>query len=87
MPVELYKEFLQYITNEIDRENKIITDLLALVKMDKSADSLNIAALNINELLELILKRLRPIAEQKHVELVLESFRPVKLTLAISNLV
>ena len=50
--------------------------------------------LNINELLELILKRLRPIAEQKHVELVLESFRPVtaevdevKLTLAISNLV
>ena len=94
VPVELYKEFMQDITNEIDRENKIITDLLALVKMDKSADSLNIAALNINELLELILKRLRPIAEQKHVELVLESFRPVtaevdevKLTLAISNLV
>ena len=94
VPVELYKEFIQDITNEIDRENKIITDLLALVKMDKSADGLNIAALNINELLELILKRLRPIAEQKHVELVLESFRPVtaevdevKLTLAISNLV
>ena len=94
VPVELYKEFMQDITNEIDRENKIITDLLALVKMDKSADGLNIAALNINELLELILKRLRPIAEQKHVELVLESFRPVtaevdevKLTLAISNLV
>ena len=94
VPVELYKEFMQDIPNEIDRENKIITDLLALVKMDKSADGLNIAALNINELLELILKRLRPIAEQKHVELVLESFRPVtaevdevKLTLAISNLV
>ena len=94
VPVELYKEFMQDITNEIDRENKIITDLLSLVKMDKAADSLNIAALNINELLELILKRLRPIAELKHVELVLESFRPVtaevdevKLTLAISNLV
>lgn len=51
VPVELYKEFMQDITNEIDRENKIITDLLSLVKMDKSADSLNIAALNINELL------------------------------------
>ncbi len=93
-PIELYKEFMQDITNEIDRENKIITDLLSLVKMDKSADSLNIASLNINELLELILKRLRPIAEKQHVELVLESFRPVtaevdevKLTLAISNLV
>ena len=93
-PLELYKEFMQDIRNEIDRENKIITDLLSLVKMDKSADSLNIASLNINDLLELILKRLRPIAEKKHVELVMESFRPVtaevdevKLTLAISNLV
>ena len=35
VPVELYKEFMQDITNEIDRENKIITDLLSLVKMDK----------------------------------------------------
>ncbi len=93
-PLELYKEFMQDITTEIDRENKIITDLLSLVKMDKAADSLNIAVLNINELLELILKRLRPIAQKQHVELVLESFRPVtaevdevKLTLAISNLV
>ena len=36
-PVELYKEFMEDITNEIERENKIITDLLSLVKMDKSA--------------------------------------------------
>lgn len=93
-PLELYKEFMQDITTEIDRENKIITDLLSLVKMDKSVEGLNIASLNINDLLELILKRLRPIAEKQHVELVLESFRPVtaevdevKLTLAISNLV
>lgn len=93
-PLELYKEFMQDITTEIDRENKIITDLLSLVKMDKSVDGLNIASLNINDLLELILKRLRPIAEKQQVELVLESFRPVtaevdevKLTLAISNLV
>ena len=76
------------------RSNKIITDLLSLVKMDKAADGLNIAPLNINDLLELILKRLRPIAKVQNVELVLESFRPVsaevdevKLTLAISNLV
>ena len=31
----------------------------------------------MNELLEQILKRLRPIAEKQHVDLVLESFRPV----------
>ena len=94
VPVELYKEFMQDITEEIDRENQIITDLLSLVKMDKKAADLNITTMNINDLLELILKRLRPIAAEKKVELILDSFRPVnaevdetKLTLAISNLV
>ena len=32
VPEELYQEFLQDITAEIDRENRIITDLLSLVK-------------------------------------------------------
>ncbi len=31
-PVELYKEFMEDITNEIERENKIITDLLSFSK-------------------------------------------------------
>ncbi len=94
IPVELYKEFMQDITVEIDRENKIITDLLALVKMDRKASDLNIQKVSINELLENILKRLKPIADKKKVELVLESYRPVvaeidevKLSLAFSNLV
>lgn len=93
-PIELYQEFMEDITNEIERETKIINDLLSLVKMDKSAADLNITTVNINELLEQILKRLQPIADKQKVELVLESFRPVsaevdevKLTLAISNLV
>lgn len=94
-PVELYKEFMEDITNEIERENKIITDLLSLVKMDKSAADLNISSININEMLELILKRLRPIAEKQNIELVLETFRPVTAeidedktaALAITNLV
>lgn len=94
VPIELYQEFMQDIADEIDRENKIITDLLTLVKLDKKAENLNIDTVNINELLELILKRLKPIAARRNIELVLESFRPVngeidetKLTLAISNLV
>lgn len=94
VPAELYREFMTDIAAEIDRENKIINDLLSLVKMDRSAGVLNIESLNINELLELILKRLRPIAEKQKVELVLESFRPVtaevdevKLTLAVTNLI
>ena len=94
VPVELYQEFMQDIAVEIDRENQIITDLLSLVKMDKKASELNIEKVNINELMENILKRLKPIADKKKVELVLESYRPivaeideVKLSLALTNLV
>lgn len=93
-PAELYREFMEDIVSEIDRENRIITDLLALVKMDKKVQDLNIAAVSINDMVELILKRLRPIARKKDVEVVFESMRPVvaevdevKMTLIMSNLV
>ena len=94
VPVEMYQEFMQDIAKEIDRENQIITDLLSLVKMDRSGQTMNIRTMNINDLLELILKRLKPIAEKKNVEMVMETFRPVnaeidetKFTLVVSNLV
>lgn len=77
MPEELYQEFLQDICKEIDRENDIITDLLELVKLEKQDIEINISSVNINEILEAVLKRLKPIAEAKNIELVFESFRPV----------
>ncbi|MFW5647405.1 MAG: sensor histidine kinase, partial [Acetivibrio ethanolgignens] len=91
---ELYREFMVDIAEEIERENKIINDLLSLVKMDRKAGELNISAININDLLEQILKRLQPIANKRNIELIFESFRPVtaevdevKLSLAITNLI
>ena len=94
VPAELYREFMEDMASEIDRENQIITDLLALVKMDKKAQALNIAALDINHLTELILKCLRPLARKKDVEVVFESMRPVvaevdevKLSIVMTNLV
>ena len=95
VPVELYREFMADISDEVDRENQIISDLLTLVKMDKSAQSqMNIMQVNINEELELILKRLRPIAKRSNVELIFESIREVtadvdrvKFSLAVTNLV
>lgn len=94
VPVELYKEFMGDLSEEIERENKIINDLLALVKMDRTAEVMNIANEDINELVEKILKRLRPIASARNVEVMFESYRPVtaevdetKLSLAITNLV
>ena len=93
-PVEIYREFMGDLSEEIERENKIINDLLSLVKMDKTANTMNIKTENINTLVEQILKRMRPIAAEQNVEVIFESFRPVtaevdetKLSLAITNLV
>ncbi len=93
-PVEFYREFMEDIVSEIDRENQIITDLLSLVKMDKKVQDMNISSVSINDLTELILKRLRPIARKKDVEITFESNRnvvaevdEVKMSLIISNLV
>ncbi len=93
-PVELYQDFMNDMSEEIDRETKIINDLLSLVKLDKSGVVMNIAHINMNDLLERLMKRLSPIAEKQQVELVLESYKPVyadvdetKLSLAISNLI
>jgi signal transduction histidine kinase len=94
VPIELYKEFMQDITKEIDRESKIIEDLLSIVRMDKAVSTLNITSVNVNELLEMVLTRLKPIAEKKNIEILFESFRPVvaeidevKFSQVISNLV
>ena len=93
-PVELYQEFMTDISDEIDRESKIIDDLLSMVKMGKAAAELNVTQVDINALVQQILKRLRPIAQKRNVELVFESIRDVvadvdetKLSLAINNLV
>ncbi len=94
VPVELYREFMDDIATEIDRENNIINDLLALIKMDRAASELNISQVDINMLVEMIMRRLRPIAEKRDIELVFESIRPVvaeidevKITLVMTNLI
>ena len=94
VPNEMYEDFMIDISHEIDRENKIITDLLELVKMDRKSTIIHIEDTNINDLINLILKRLRPIAEKQQIDISLESYKPIiaqvdrtKLTLAISNLI
>ncbi len=94
IPVETYREFMTDMSSEIDREDRIINDLLSLVRMDKSTGQLNISQVDMNVLVELVLKRLSPIARKRDVELVYESIRPVtasvdevKMTQIITNLV
>lgn len=94
VPEEIYKEFLQDINGEIDRQNSIITDLLTLVRLDESEKSMNVNKHSLNDMAEDILKRLRPLAAKKNVELVLDNVREVmlecdemKLTMALSNII
>ena len=75
-------------------DHVIISDLLSLVKLDKKAAQLQITTVSINELLEIIMKRLKPLALQRNIELIFESFRPVtaeidevKLSLGLTNLI
>lgn len=93
-PIEMYKDFMNDISQEIDREAKIIDDLLRLVRMDRAAFVLNRKSTDMHEMLEQILKRLRPLARVNNIELILETVRnvtadvdEVKFSLAIMNLV
>lgn len=94
MPEELYREFLVDITEEIERMTQIINDLLSMVKLDKNSANMSVDNTNINDLIEQLLKRLRPIAAKRNIELIYESFRPVtadvdavKISIALNNLI
>ena len=93
-PIEMYKEFMQDIAEEIDRENEIIGDLLNLVRTDGERAVLNIETVDVNELMEVVLKRLKPIALKNNIEIIFESMRPVtasidrvKFIIVITNII
>lgn len=92
--LEQFREFMVDISEEIDRENAIITDLLALVSMDKNVEDMHVENTNINGLVETVVKRLRPLADKNNVELIIDSFKnveaevdPTKMTQVVSNIV
>ncbi len=94
VPIEIYQEFMSDIAKEIDRENIIIQDLLNMVRMNGKAASLNIERVEVGDMLEQVIKRLKPIAGKRNIELIMDSYKPVyaeidqtKLSLAFSNLI
>lgn len=91
---EVYREFLEDIDGEIDRENKIITDLLVLVKEDRTSSDMEVTQTDINALAETVMKRLRPIAQLNDIALTLVNKREVtaevdetRINLILTNLV
>ena len=91
---DVYREFLQDITSEVDRMADIINELLNLVRLDETELPLNISNFNLNKLVADTIKRLKPLAAEKDISVDLAEVRQVnmdgdemKLTLAISNLI
>ncbi len=62
------KEFLTDVNKEIDRLNRIVSDLLTLVNID-SGMKMNLADLDIGALLQEQVKRLSPLARENGIEL------------------
>ena len=93
-PAETYREFLSDIDTEIDRENRIIEELLNVSRLENKKAAMNISQVNINEFLETILKNIRPLAAKRDIELTLVSEREViaevdevKLGMVFRNLI
>ena len=70
------------------------TSRLTLVKTDRKNADINISEVDINSLLEIILKRVSPLAEARGITITYESYRDVvadvdevKLTLAFTNII
>lgn len=94
VPIEFYREFMADINSEVDRETKIVNDLLNLVTLDKKSNSIRVVKINMNLLIEQVLYMLKPIAEKQYVTLEMKSYRQVevevdetKIFLALMNII
>ena len=76
---ELYREFLQDVSNEVDRLTLIINDLLRLVKLDNHKLTMSIDVFSLNNLVSDIVKRYQPLAIEKNIRLTQEHMRKIKL--------
>ncbi len=96
VPVEMYREFMNDIAQEVDRENQIITDLLEIVRLEKQkqAEKVVTGPADLDELLSETVKMLEPLAQKRGIGLTYEKLKDVtadvdrlKLSQALMNIV
>ncbi|MCL2407594.1 MAG: HAMP domain-containing histidine kinase, partial [Defluviitaleaceae bacterium] len=90
----IYREFLSDINNEVDRMTTIVNDLLALVLLDRTEQTLHTGSVKLNNLIEDIVRRLKPLAMRKNIgvyfteeSVVTVTGDEMKLSLALSNII
>ena len=69
MDEKIVREFLTDINSEIDRLDYIITDLLAITKLDNQASPLKTETVSLKELLESTVLSLKPLADRKRIKI------------------
>jgi signal transduction histidine kinase len=78
---EVYKDFLSDVNSEVDRLNKIIDSLLYLVDLEKKELELEYSVTYVNYLIRRVIDMIKPIADQKHIELHYEDTDRVQIVL------
>ena len=73
------KDFLGDVNKEIDRLNRIVSDLLTLVNIDSGGMKLNLAEISLNALLDEQVKRLLPLARENGIEINLEAREEISI--------
>ncbi len=73
------KDFLGDVNKEIDRLNRIVSDLLTLVNIDSGGMKLNTAEMSLNAQLDEQVKRLLPLARENGIEINLTMHDEIKL--------
>ena len=69
MDPAMTKDFLNDVNKEIDRLNRIVSDLLTLVNIDSGGMKLNLTEMSLNALLDEQVKRLLPLARENGIEI------------------
>ncbi len=94
VPVEMYREFMNDIADEVDRENQIITDLLKIVRLEKKTEKFEPEPADLDVLLSETVKMVEPLAKKRGIGLTYEKLQDVtadvdslKLSQAILNIV
>lgn len=67
--IEMIKEFLGDLSNEVDRLSRIVERLLTLTKMGSEEEQAKLTPVDFNVMLNAIVSRLEPNAQAKHIML------------------
>ncbi len=77
--IDIYREFMEDIRMEADRENNIICDFLSLIRLENMERQIDITEFSVNELTEDMIELFACAAEEKKIVLSFEAQQEIKI--------